>query len=548
MPKQPTPERARVVAALAQLRMLDGTFSESIRLAREAIATARAANEAGLDARAEEAHALTTLGVAEGWGDDPEAAVTHLREGRDLAAEIGHIDGVFRATANMTTILDLDGQREAGVEAAYDGIEAARAAGQEAVYGNFLRGNAADSLFSLGRWDEARAQARIALAWSPGGIGFVNSAINLAIVEVESESGESAGRLLGRLLLELETIRDSQYAGPAYGAAASYALWNDDAADARRAADLAWSRVHDTEDWVLAARLAATSLEVQSVAAAAASERRDLATIVTARETATRVLTEAEAAVKASGVAAARGSRREADARIATARAYRARLDGRDDPSVWSTLAERWAGLGDRYQAAKAQWRQAEAALIAGDARVGRSAARKPLIEAVTVATELGALPLLRRLEELAGRALIRLPEELASVVADRLRGPVPEPAVEGPQRREPVAIPIDGSRDGEEAGVPVAAGVVEVAASVASGLVGDAPTRRGDTFGLSPREREVLGFIAQGRTNREIGDRLFISQKTVGVHVGNILSKLGVSGRVEAAAVAIRLELTDRR
>ena len=53
-----------------------------------------------------------------------------------------------------------------------------------------------------------------------------------------------------------------------------------------------------------------------------------------------------------------------------------------------------------------------------------------------------------------------------------------------------------------------------------------------------------MLALIAQGRTNREIGDRLFISQKTVGVHVGNILAKLGVSGRVEAAAVAIRLGL----
>ncbi len=53
-----------------------------------------------------------------------------------------------------------------------------------------------------------------------------------------------------------------------------------------------------------------------------------------------------------------------------------------------------------------------------------------------------------------------------------------------------------------------------------------------------------MLRLIAQGRTNREIGDRLFISQKTVGVHVGNILAKLGVSGRVEAAAVAIRLGL----
>jgi DNA-binding CsgD family transcriptional regulator len=58
------------------------------------------------------------------------------------------------------------------------------------------------------------------------------------------------------------------------------------------------------------------------------------------------------------------------------------------------------------------------------------------------------------------------------------------------------------------------------------------------------------LALIAQGRTNREIGDRLFISQKTVGVHVGNILAKLGVSGRVEAAAVAIRLgmEAAGRR
>ena len=70
----------------------------------------------------------------------------------------------------------------------------------------------------------------------------------------------------------------------------------------------------------------------------------------------------------------------------------------------------------------------------------------------------------------------------------------------------------------------------------------------RADPFGLSPREKEVLFLIAQGRTNREIGERLFISQKTVGVHVGNILAKLDVSGRVEAATVAIRLGLTEKR
>jgi len=60
--------------------------------------------------------------------------------------------------------------------------------------------------------------------------------------------------------------------------------------------------------------------------------------------------------------------------------------------------------------------------------------------------------------------------------------------------------------------------------------------------FGLTEREREVLSLLAAGRSNPEIGRALFISTKTVSVHVSNILAKLGVSGRVEAAAVAHRL------
>jgi DNA-binding NarL/FixJ family response regulator len=85
-------------------------------------------------------------------------------------------------------------------------------------------------------------------------------------------------------------------------------------------------------------------------------------------------------------------------------------------------------------------------------------------------------------------------------------------------------------------------------AGGIAEAFVGPPATRPETAFGLSNREREVLGLIVQGRTNREIGERLFISQKTVGVHVGNILSKLGVSGRVEAAMVAVRLELLPGR
>lgn len=56
---------------------------------------------------------------------------------------------------------------------------------------------------------------------------------------------------------------------------------------------------------------------------------------------------------------------------------------------------------------------------------------------------------------------------------------------------------------------------------------------------GLTPREREVLRLVADGCSNGQIGERLFISTKTASVHVSNILAKLGVSTRGEAAAIA---------
>jgi len=66
-------------------------------------------------------------------------------------------------------------------------------------------------------------------------------------------------------------------------------------------------------------------------------------------------------------------------------------------------------------------------------------------------------------------------------------------------------------------------------------------------SLGLTRREVEVLALVAAGRTNRQIGQALFIAPKTAGVHVSRILAKLGVAGRGEAAAVAHRLGL-DRQ
>ncbi len=62
----------------------------------------------------------------------------------------------------------------------------------------------------------------------------------------------------------------------------------------------------------------------------------------------------------------------------------------------------------------------------------------------------------------------------------------------------------------------------------------------------LTPREREVLAMVAAGMTNREIGEALFISESTAGVHVSNLMAKLGVGSRTEATAVAYQAGLVE--
>ncbi len=528
-PREPSIERARILALLAQERMIAGAFSDSERAASEALEIARGLGE---PAEPEAIHAMTTLAVVRAWGDDPEAGVRLLREAIERARELGLVEEWWRAGANMAVVLELLGRPGEAIDEAFADMAEARAMDLDAVYANLLGGNVAGILVDVGRWPEARDLSLRALDWSPAGVPFVNAILNLVIVEIESEAGEEAGRLLGRVLVELETGGDFQFAVPAYQATASYAMWSGDLADARRAAERGWARVRGTEDWVLMARMASTALEVEAAIVAEALEKRRIGDVAASRERAGRILAEAEAAVARARIEDDGSARGEPEASLAAARAFHARLQGRDDPAAWADLAGRWHDLGDPYREARARWHQTEAILgaatagVAGargrtDARVVRADAREPLASAVELALRLHARPLLRELRQLAGRAMIQLPPEVDAVLAE------PAPVPPGPR---PSVTP----------------GPVQDATAPAAAQLVARPATSGDTFGLSKRELEVLALIARGRTNREIGDRLFISQKTVGVHVGNILSKLGVSGRVEAAAVAIRLGLED--
>jgi DNA-binding CsgD family transcriptional regulator len=85
------------------------------------------------------------------------------------------------------------------------------------------------------------------------------------------------------------------------------------------------------------------------------------------------------------------------------------------------------------------------------------------------------------------------------------------------------------------------------IALPAAQGASGDDPdTTLRSRLGLTSRELEVLRHLADGATNQDVASALFISPKTVSVHVSRILAKLGLTNRTEAAALAHRLGLSS--
>jgi DNA-binding CsgD family transcriptional regulator len=173
------------------------------------------------------------------------------------------------------------------------------------------------------------------------------------------------------------------------------------------------------------------------------------------------------------------GPPRDAAAHLSHAEASLTRLSV-SDADAWAGAATRWADLNDRWATAVALLREAEAAALAGAADRAATSLRR----AHTIASELDAAPLLGELDAVSRRTRISL---------------------DAPTRL-------------------------------------DLDERAVQRLGLTPREAEVLTLVAAGRTNRQIGDELFVSVKTASVHVSNILRKLNVNSRVDAAAVAQRL------
>jgi DNA-binding CsgD family transcriptional regulator len=464
----PSEVHAEVLAQVAGWSMVHVPGPDAYVAAERAVEYARmvGAREIEMDAR------LTLAGLMVASGD-VEAGLAELAEVNERTVAEGITTVAGRSYVNLPSSLESVGRSREAVPILETGLVYAKKFGQfdkEA----WIWGNLAESLFTLGRWDEATE----------------------AVTKAELVSRRTKPRGFNA------TLR------------AEFALARGDVAEARR--QLAAARDYfGTLDVAPQHHQPLERIEIQ-IAAAEGRLLDARATLEQALDSGFRpgtqfdvwplLLAAAVAETQAIGLSVADADRpkildriREAAKPVATnvpvwrahERWLRAELlhaDGRGTPDDWSEAVEAFECLDRPYDLARVRHRLAEALLSdSGGGDDERDRATELLRLAAAVAEHLGARPLADSVALLAQRARLTLTRV--------------------PARR---AVPAD----------PV------------------------EALGLTSRERDVLRLVSAGRTNRQIAEELFISPKTASVHVSNILGKLGVSGRGEAAALAHRLEL----
>ncbi len=255
-------------------------------------------------------------------------------------------------------------------------------------------------------------------------------------------------------------------------------------ADARRHAATAFEAIVATDDMYTVASVCATAIGIEAdrVEWARLSGRRADAEVEEARAVADELVNRTHEMIErvvAAGVAILP----ETAAWLTVAEAHQARAHGDANAEQWADVAGRFDALALPYPAAIARYHEADTRLRR---RSGHQQAAGAARSALGTAEQLGAAPLAERLHLLAQRGRLDLTgsAEPATAVVDPLQA-----------------------------------------------------------LGISAREAEVLRLLGLGRTNRQIGDELYISEKTASVHVSHLLRKLGVANRIEASAIAQRLE-----
>jgi ATP/maltotriose-dependent transcriptional regulator MalT len=341
----------------------------------------------------------------------------------------------------------------------------------------------AELALDRGDWDDV--EPHLPPAERLVGNELLNAQLRRAELALGRGDHDRARELLAQLEPGMAETAEPQYLGP-YGALlAELRRREGDLDAAREAVDDALDRLEFcTEDVMRLARVTAVGVSVEADRAQRARDLADKADLRSATARARELVERVRAAAIDGGPVEA--------AWAATADAEGARARGKPDPSRWAAAAAEWDALQRPYLAARARFHQTEALVLRDD----RGAAADALRASLACADRLGAGWLAGEARALAARGRLRVETEAA------------------------------------EAATTSEAGPGEAAAE--------------DPFGLTPRERQVLARVARGATNREIGQELFMAEKTASVHVSRILAKLDVRTRTEAAAVAYRLGLAE--
>ncbi len=447
LPEHPVTEvRAEVLCALSNVVMRENDLEGCMHYGEIAVAAAR---EVG--ATQVEADAAITLGYGLA-GSDSAAGIAALQAGLDLALRHDHVYIALRGYINLSDLFEALGRSRESSAAAQAGIELAQRTGMLRTLGTYLTGNLAEALLHLGEWERTRALVGSALEGRPEGIFEATAQVLRAeLAALCGDYAESREALL-RTAAMVTDPNDDQFTAP---------LATIDADIHRAVGDYQRAR-----DIVLATLASKTEhLWVRYLWPLVwTGVRADVEQTLTdpGWGGVHPILIEFVERMPAPGPA-------DASYR-AMITAEQARLTGDAD---WVPVVAAWRALDWPWPLAYSLLRDAE-----------QRAAADPLRESWTIATALGARPLLAEAEQLAQRLRLDL-----GAASDLSRNPL-------------------------------------------------------DELNLTAREQEVLLLLAAGRSNPEIAQELFISPKTASVHVSNILAKLGLSSRVQAATLVHRLGL----
>ena len=450
---------------------------------REAFKEGKVALDAARAAgdRRAESEVLNTLGVSQIMLGEVDEGVSCLRAAIEIARADDDFSRMEGAYSNLAEALSLAGRTQDALETSKEGIAAAAARGARVADWMLLTGS--DLAFESGDWKAAREYLNQA-GTHPAGTQLIFRLLR----EIELALGVGDEEIAAERLNDLEPLiarsSEPQWIG-AFGTLKAECLRRRrDLVEARAAVANGLDRIEIcTDDVMRIARVTAAGMRVE---ADIAQRARDLRMKSDERD----ALARARIHMQRLRAAATEGGPVES-AWKASGAAELARARGRSDAKLWVAAAREWDAISRPFQRAVALWRATEAYVEAGDRAAGAQTGQASL----ELAQRLGARWLAEELTALAQRARLGLGEP------------------EG-----------DGDANGRQA---------------ESDGAGEE-----DPFGLTARERQVLALVAEGATNRQIGAALFMAEKTASVHVSRILSKLGVSSRTQAAAVAHRLHL----